>query len=64
MTWAMELLYTHGLHEGLPMSEAVDILLLPVQGADYGLPCMGMCDDCDGLLEDMMEVCRRKGMAL
>ena len=54
MTWAMELLYTHGPHEGSPMSEAVDVLLSPVRGADCGLPCVGVRDDHDGLLEDMM----------
>ena len=46
------------------MSEAVDVLLSPVQGADCGLPCAGMHDDRDGLLKDMMGVCCREGMAL
>ena len=64
MTWAMELLYTHGLHEESPVSEAVDILLSPMRGADCGLPYTGMRDDRDGLLKDMMGVCRREGMAL
>ena len=64
MTWAMELLYAHGPHEGSPVSEAVDVLLSPVRGADCGLPCAGVRDDRDGLLEDMMGVCRREGMAL
>ena len=64
MTLAMKLLYAYGPHEELPMSEAVDISLLPVQGADCGLLYTCVHNGCNGLLEDMMGVCCHKGMAL
>ena len=60
----MELLYAQGPHEELPVSGAVDIALSPVRGAECGLPCAGVREDLDDLLEDMMGVCRQESTAL
>ena len=46
------------------MSGAVDIALSPVRGAECGLPCAGVREDLDDLLEDMMGVCRQESTAL
>ena len=60
----MELLYAQGLNEELPMLEAVDIALLPMQEAECGLPCVGIWDDLNDLLEDMIGVCYQESTAL